>query len=165
MDPELRRIEWHEETTGRSFHARFRARSGPGCSIVAALIGAPVLLFLILVGPRSAGGGLIPALGVLQMALPLAIVGFLALREDRDGFKMKQILLDREELRSLDAEGGEKRVAAADIAAFEVSGSLVEARDRQGQALLHLHVGAPTFVCRRLNAALEQARAPLTYRS
>ncbi len=165
VDPKPRRIEWHEELDARAFRCRFRERNGPGCSVIAAVVGAPILIFLAGVGPRSAGGGLFPTFGVLSMALPLALLGLLALREDRAQLTPHRIFLDHERLRYEDAYGEAEVIATSEIADFTAEGTLVQAVDREGKPLLVLSSTASSFVCERLRAALDHVRAPLTYRA
>lgn len=164
MDPELRHLVWHEETRSNPWIARYGTRSGPGCSLIAALLGAPILVFLAGVGPRSAGGGSIPTLGVLQMAIPLAAIALLALREDTAKQTLRTITLDRFVLRERNEHGNEQVVAASDIADFVVSDYHVEVVDREGKARLLIFTRAPGFVARRLRAALDRAREPSGYR-
>jgi hypothetical protein len=166
MDGDLRRLLWEERLEGRVYTCRFGARHSPGCSIVAAIGCAVVLLFLAHFGPLAKGGGGLVTLALLQMAIPIAITCFVAFFGDADGVRLRVVRIDPDRLVYTKEHGRPELVVATaevrEIVAARWGG--VEIVDHRGKTLVHLATCAPKRVAAHLAEGLAAVRAPRTYR-
>jgi hypothetical protein len=164
MSRELRRLDWHEQTEGRSWRCRFRERDAPGCSIFAAILGAPILLFLVGFGPASACGGVVPIVAVLMMTLPVVAISLVALRADAEEVGYHSIHVGSDQLWYESASGYREVIAASEVRDIVEKSYCAQALDGKGKVLLSIYTRSPKFVSGRVRAAFERAREPTTYR-
>jgi hypothetical protein len=129
------------------------------------LAGGFLLLFLVSFGAQCNGGGAVPTIGVLLMAVPIFLGAVHALRVDLEAPESHTLRLDRGTLAYTFSSSSPQIAATTQIAAFVEGELVVQVVDGDNTCLLRIYTSSPAFVATRLRSALAHVREPRTYRT